>query len=60
MLIHLVDLSRARTAHSAAEKELRETKASLSGNKDTLAKDFGRDWEWKKLDGTCVEKDLGS
>lgn len=38
---------------------LSESRKRLEKEKATLDKDWGRDWEWKKLDGTCVEKDTG-
>lgn len=57
--VHNAELARARTAHNAIVDELKEAQKTLDSANQSLAKDWGRDWEWKKLDGTCVEKDLG-
>jgi alpha 1,3-glucosidase len=53
------DIARARTAHAAAETTLAEGKRRLEQERGVLDRDWGRDWEWKKLDGVCVEKDTG-
>lgn len=55
----LAELARARAAHSAIADELRTTRQRLDETNKGLEKDWGPDWEWKKLDGTCIEKDLG-
>lgn len=54
----------ARNAHNTAvnslskvERDLKETQESL--NKLEGGGHFGKDGEWKKLDGTCLEKDTG-
>ncbi|KAF8609488.1 hypothetical protein BDV93DRAFT_145846 [Ceratobasidium sp. AG-I] len=54
----------ARNAHNSAlnnfnqaERELKEAQESL--NKLEGGGHFGKDGEWKKLDGTCLEKDTG-
>lgn len=58
-----VDVAAAKEAHRELSNQLnrlnndvrsaQETWAKLSGN------EFGRDGEWKKLDGTCVDKVSG-
>ncbi|KAG8932306.1 hypothetical protein FRC02_001313 [Tulasnella sp. 418] len=58
------ETSRARTAHNAAESALIETETKLNEDKKALDKLFavewyGKDGEWKKLDGTCLSKDTG-
>lgn len=40
-------------------QEIKDAQKKLEMTKEALGKDWGREWEWKKLDGTCVEKDLG-
>jgi protein kinase C substrate 80K-H len=58
------DSSRARQALTDAESELED----LKSDKETAESDaleifnihnFGAEGEWKKLDGTCLEKDTG-
>ena len=58
------DTSRARTAFQSAEVEYNKVKRDMEkAEKD--AQDlfdvtrYGKDGEWKKLDGTCLEKDTG-
>ncbi|CEQ39441.1 SPOSA6832_00983 [Sporobolomyces salmonicolor] len=53
------ELARARTAHSQVLDEIRSAEHKLETAQGGLEKDWGRDWEWKKLDGTCVEQDTG-
>ncbi|GAA6028173.1 hypothetical protein JCM8097_006897 [Rhodosporidiobolus ruineniae] len=53
------DLTRAREAHSRLVDQVKEQERKLEEARKGLEKDWGRDWEWKKLDGTCVEKDTG-
>lgn len=55
----MIELAKARAAHSALITEVNDAKNILKKSEESLVKDWGRDWEWKKLDGTCVEKDLG-
>ena len=59
-----VDSSKAHQALSDAERDL----GSLLSDKDNTDADaaeifdvhgFGAEGEWKKLDGTCIEKDTG-
>ncbi len=61
---HFADTSRARQAFNDAEHSLNLAKQE----KEKAEKDlrhifdpewFGREGEWKKLDGTCIEKDTG-
>ncbi|BGP48447.1 glucosidase II [Rhodotorula kratochvilovae] len=53
------DLLRARTAHTDVVDEIRRTEGKRDEAQQALEKDWGRDWEWKKLDGTCVEQNTG-
>lgn len=53
------DVSRARTAFQAMEAEVSELRNKLRVQDDILGKDWGREWEWKKLENECVEKDMG-
>ncbi|KAG8955039.1 hypothetical protein FRC03_011300 [Tulasnella sp. 419] len=58
------ETSRARTAHNTAESALIETETKLNEDQKALDKLFavewyGKDGEWKKLDGTCLSKDTG-
>ncbi|BGP24904.1 alpha 1,3-glucosidase, glycoside hydrolase family 31 protein [Rhodotorula toruloides] len=53
------ELLRARTAHTDLVDELHHAEVRLEDAKKQLEKDWGRDWEWRKLDGTCIEKDAG-
>ncbi|GAA6011944.1 hypothetical protein JCM11491_000111 [Sporobolomyces phaffii] len=54
-----VELARARTEHSNLVDEISKKERQLEEEQQALDKDWGRDWEWKKLDGTCVEQDSG-
>lgn len=59
---HLLDsaeLAQARTAHNGVSNDLDAERKKLEELKESLAKDWGVDWEWKKLENVCVEKDLG-
>lgn len=49
------ELTAAQTALSALQTALSSAKASV----DSLGSKFGPEGEWKKLEGSCVEKDLG-
>ncbi|KAH7344548.1 glucosidase II beta subunit-like-domain-containing protein [Rhizoctonia solani] len=54
----------ARNAHNSAANALRNSERELKENEEALTKlesggHFGKDGEWKKLDGTCLEKDTG-
>jgi len=53
------DLLRARAAHTELVDEIRRTEGKRDEARRALEKDWGRDWEWKKLDGTCVEQNTG-
>lgn len=53
------ELARARTAHTGILNDIKSSQEKLATAEESLAKDWGRDWEWKKLDGTCVEQNLG-
>ncbi|GAA5893633.1 uncharacterized protein JCM6883_003587 [Sporobolomyces salmoneus] len=54
-----VELSRVRTEHSNLVDEISQKERKLEEEKEALGKDWGMDWEWKKLDQTCVEQDAG-
>ncbi|CUA73826.1 protein kinase C substrate 80K-H [Rhizoctonia solani] len=54
----------ARNAHNSAVNALRDSERELKDSEEALAKlesggHFGKDGEWKKLDGKCLEKDTG-
>ncbi|KIY48740.1 hypothetical protein FISHEDRAFT_42747 [Fistulina hepatica ATCC 64428] len=58
------DTSRARNAVNDAEKELKKEQKEYAARVEELEKlfavdGFGSDGAWKKLDGTCIEKDTG-
>lgn len=53
------ELARARTAHATAADTLAAATQKLDDARAALGKDWGPDWEWKKLDGQCVEFDQG-
>ncbi|GAA5875927.1 hypothetical protein JCM8547_008350 [Rhodosporidiobolus lusitaniae] len=53
------ELARARTAHQNLFDDIRKQENKLDEAKEALKKDWGPDWEWKKLDGTCVELNTG-
>jgi hypothetical protein len=58
-LSFLAELARARTSHAAMLDEIKGAEKKLSSAQESLNTDWGRNWEWKKLDGTCVEQNLG-
>lgn len=53
------DVVKARSALSDAETNTKKARKNLDKEKATLDKDWGKDWEWKKLDGTCLETNTG-
>ena len=53
------DVAKARSLHSASVTELADSRRRLKDEQETLAKDWGQEWEWKKLEGTCIEKNTG-
>lgn len=58
------DDSRAKKAYNDADHSLKLTRDELTKAKEDLSRLFdsswyGKDGEWKKLDGTCLEKDTG-
>ncbi|KAI5480797.1 glycoside hydrolase family 31 protein [Pseudohyphozyma bogoriensis] len=53
------ELTRARAAHSTLVEEIKKATNRREDAEKALERDWGRDWEWKKLDGTCVENNLG-
>jgi protein kinase C substrate 80K-H len=63
-MIMMADASRARQAFSDAEHSLnlaiKEKETAEADLDDLFSIDgFGAEGEWKKLDGTCLEKDTG-
>lgn len=64
MLTLSSDSSRARQALADAEASLNRVKEQKADAESDLAEvfnihGFGAEGEWKKLDGTCLEKDTG-
>ncbi|KAH8922813.1 glycoside hydrolase family 31 protein [Atractiella rhizophila] len=53
------EVAKARKRHSDAQAELEKAKREIEDKKKEVEKNFGREWEFKKLDGTCLEKDTG-
>lgn len=53
------DVAKARSAHQTADNALRDGKSKLEKEEEALKKDWGPGWEWKKLDGQCIDKDSG-
>ncbi|KAG8850257.1 hypothetical protein FRB96_000489 [Tulasnella sp. 330] len=58
------DASAAREAHSQAKSALSSAEHSLKNDEEARDKLFSPTWygkegEWKKLDGTCLSKDTG-
>lgn len=53
------DVVKAKSAHSGAEKAVQEAQSKLDETKAVLGKDWGREWEFKKLDGQCFEQESG-
>ncbi|KAG9103984.1 hypothetical protein FRC06_006423 [Ceratobasidium sp. 370] len=55
---------KARNAHNDALNKFNTAERELKENREALEKleggsHFGKEGEWKKLDGTCLEKDTG-
>lgn len=55
---------KARQAYDEAERSLGNARDELKTAERSLAdlfdpEGFGKDGEWKKLDGTCLSKDTG-
>ncbi|KAK4056711.1 glucosidase II [Microbotryomycetes sp. JL221] len=53
------ELARARATHTTLVDEIGRAESKLSETKQALEKDWGQDWEWKKLDGACIDKNTG-
>jgi hypothetical protein len=49
----------AKEAANKASAELSKARKSIDDIKAKLGKDWGPEWEWKKLEGTCIDKDTG-
>lgn len=59
-----VEASKAREALGAAESALKKARTAHKDANEDLSdlfdpEAFGRQGEWKKLQGTCLEKDTG-
>lgn len=57
-----IDVAAAREKHNTFVNELNKLKNDIRSSSDTLERmhtGFGPEVEWKKLDGTCVEKVSG-
>ncbi|GAA93397.1 glycoside hydrolase family 31 protein [Mixia osmundae IAM 14324] len=52
-------VTKARAAFSDAQSALSDSQRKLDSIKDTLATDYGREWEFKKLDKECISKEFG-
>ena len=52
----LTDVVKARNDHTEAQNTVKNAKKELKDEQEALNKDWGSDWEFKKLDGTCLEK----
>ena len=56
------DVAAAREKHNTATNDLNRINNEITSTTDTLARmstGFGPEAEWKKLDGTCVDKVSG-
>jgi len=53
------ELAKARTQYTDLVEQIGKKERKLEEERAALSKDWGRDWEWKKLEGTCVEQDSG-
>lgn len=53
------ELLKARTQHNDLVEQIRSAEMRKEDTEKQLDKDWGRDWEWKKLEGTCVEQNTG-
>jgi hypothetical protein len=57
------DTAAARQKHTDAQNDLNRLKMDITSTEGTLNKlqglEYGREGEWKKLEGTCVEKISG-
>ena len=58
-LIGPIDVVKARSLHGDAQKAVTASKKHLKDERDSLAKDWGQEWEFKKLEGVCVDKNTG-
>lgn len=58
----MIDVAAARDRHQTLSNELTQLQNTIRSDTETLRKmgsEYGPDAEWKKLDGTCVEKESG-
>ena len=57
-----IDVAAAREKHKSLDGELGRWRNEISGAETTLRdmeSKYGPDAEWKKLDGTCIDKVSG-
>lgn len=54
-----LDVVKARSALTDAESKTKKARKNLDKEKESLNRDWGTEWEWKKLDGTCLETNTG-
>ena len=60
----ILDVARAKTAHQIAYDAVTDVERNLASEEAALGKLFavdgyGSEGQWKKLEGTCLEKDTG-
>ncbi|KAG0145571.1 hypothetical protein CROQUDRAFT_93686 [Cronartium quercuum f. sp. fusiforme G11] len=53
------DVAKAKSAHQAAESAVSEAQRKIDESKQSLSKDWGSDWQFKKLDQSCLEYPYG-
>lgn len=53
------DVAKARSLHQAAESAVTNAQKQIEESKQSLMKDWGADWQFKKLDQTCLEYPYG-
>lgn len=50
---------KARKAVTDIQNDVRKARRKADAERSNLDKDWGVEWEWKKLDGQCLTKDAG-
>lgn len=59
----MADVAAARQKHTDAQNNLHRLNNEVRITTETLEKlqgvYYGKDAEWKKLDGTCIDKEVG-
>lgn len=53
------DVAKAKSIHSNAESALGEAQRRIEESKESLGKDWGLEWQFKRLDQTCLEYNYG-